>query len=299
MEEYRQKGFLNSNFKIFHLKDDSSDKKLHEFEFHYHAFHKLLILLKGNVTYHIDGRAYKLEPYDIVLVHAGEIHRPQIDDGGEYERIIIYISDEFIRSYNTNSFSLCDCFSKAKETDSSVIRIKSLATSHLYRTITELEDVSSELANEKEAYANELYEQVKFLEFMIQLNRAVRNEKINYIATSAPNKKILEIMSYIEKNINDDLSIDKIASAFYIDKYYLMHLFKEEAGCTVGQFINEKRLSKVDELMRQGVSISEACYQCGFQNYSTFSRAYKKYFGCSPKDKSRQNIAASYKFEQK
>ena len=76
MEQYEQKGFLNSSFKIFHLKD----RKLRDFTYHYHAFHKLLILIKGNVTYHIDGRSYRLEPYDIVFVHAGEVHRPQIEE---------------------------------------------------------------------------------------------------------------------------------------------------------------------------------------------------------------------------
>ena len=106
MEQYEQKGFLNSNFKIFHLKD----RKLREFSYHYHVFHKLLILIRGNVTYHIDGRAYRLEPYDIVFVPAGEVHRPQIEEDCEYERIIVYISDEFINSYRNEEYDLSACF---------------------------------------------------------------------------------------------------------------------------------------------------------------------------------------------
>lgn len=291
MEAYEQQGFLNSNFKIFHLKDTT----LREFKFHYHAFHKLLILLKGNVAYHIDGKSYRLEPYDIVLVHAGEIHRPQIEEGCEYERIIIYISDEFIRSYSSGAYNLNACFVKAKETGSSVLRVKALTSSRLYRTICDLEEACNEQASGEEAYAGELYEQVLFLEFMIHLNRAVRNDKIAYLATQVPNQKIVQIMGYIEEHLQENLSIEKIAGAFFIDKYYLMHLFKEEAGCTVGQYLTGKRLQQADELMREGKSITEACFTCGFQNYSTFSRAYKKYFGCSPKDKSRQNITATYR----
>ena len=117
MEQYDQKGFLNSSFNIFHLKD----RKLRDFTYHYHAFHKLLILIKGNVTYHIDGRSYRLEPYDIVFVHAGEVHRPQIEEDCEYERIIIYISDEFIRSYRNEEYDLNACFDRARSTGSSVL----------------------------------------------------------------------------------------------------------------------------------------------------------------------------------
>lgn len=289
MQQYEQKGFLNSNFKIFHLKDS----QLRDFRYHYHAFHKLLILIKGNVTYHIDGRAYRLEPFDIVLVHAGEVHRPQIEEGCEYERIIIYISDEFIRSYRNEQYDLNACFAKAKETESSVLRVKSLVTSRLYQTICDLEEASSR----QDDYAAGLYEQVLFLEFMIHLNRAVIDDRIAYPATQAPNEKIVQVMKYIEAHLREELSIDSIAGKFYLDKYYLMHLFKEETGRTIGNYITGKRLQQADELVREGKSITEACYACGFQNYSTFSRAYRKYFGCSPKDKNRQNISATYRLE--
>jgi len=287
MEHYEQEGFLNSDFKIFHLKDI----KMREFAYHYHAFHKLLILIKGNVTYHIDGRSFRLEPYDIVFVPAGAVHRPEVEAGIEYERIIIYISDEFIRSYRTEEYDLSACFARARETGSSVLRVKSLITSTLYHTICELEGASLQ----HDEYASRLYEQVLFLEFMIHLNRAVIDDKISYPAMQAPNSKVAEVMRYIEGHLCEELSIDALAGTFYLDKYYLMHLFKEETGSTVGGYITGKRLARADELVREGKSISEACYASGFQNYSTFARAYKKYFGCSPRDKSRQNISATYR----
>ena len=74
MPEYKKVGYLTSSFKLFHLKDQN--KK--EFSYHYHDFHKILILLNGDITYCIEGRSYQLAPNDIVLVHAGEVHRPII-----------------------------------------------------------------------------------------------------------------------------------------------------------------------------------------------------------------------------
>lgn len=71
MPEYKKVGYLTSSFKMFHLKD----RERHEFSYHYHDFHKILILLRGDVTYCIEGRTYELQPEDIVLVHAGEVHR--------------------------------------------------------------------------------------------------------------------------------------------------------------------------------------------------------------------------------
>ena len=67
MPEYKKVGYLTTDFKMFHLKDE----EMRTFHYHYHDFHKILILLNGDVTYCIEGRSYDLKKNDIVLVHAG------------------------------------------------------------------------------------------------------------------------------------------------------------------------------------------------------------------------------------
>ena len=69
MGGYNKRGYLNSDFKIFHLTDQIST----EFEFHYHEFHKITIFISGNVQYFVEGKTYPLEPYDIVLVNRNDI----------------------------------------------------------------------------------------------------------------------------------------------------------------------------------------------------------------------------------
>ena len=67
MPEYKKIGYLTTNFKVFHIKDSSR----REFSYHYHDFHKILILVGGYVTYCIEGHNYELATDDIVLVRAG------------------------------------------------------------------------------------------------------------------------------------------------------------------------------------------------------------------------------------
>ena len=76
--------------------------------------------------------------------------------------------------------------------------------------------------------------------------------------------------------------IDLIAGQFYISKYYMMRLFKQETGYTLGQYISQKRLLLAKELLSSGVPGTQVCYDCGFKDYSTFSRAYKQLFGVTP-----------------
>ena len=60
---------------------------------------------------------------------------------------------------------------------------------------------------------------------------------------------------------------------------------REETGYTIHSYISEKRLLLAQQLLQRGYSLANAAEECGYQDYSTFSRAYKKRFGRSPSEK--------------
>ena len=174
MEQYEKKGYLNSEFRLFHL----TDQETKEVDYHYHDFDKITIFIRGKVNYMIEGRSYDLKPYDIVLVKQGDIHRLTVDNSCPYERIIVYISPNFMNAYQTDNYDLSYCFQKAAKEHSNVLRIPSFEKSSLFRSISQLEHSFTD-----GGYASELYRQVMFLEFMIHLNRAVRKNRLEYIDT--------------------------------------------------------------------------------------------------------------------
>ena len=273
MAEYEKKGYLNQDFRIFHLVDESQ----REFSYHYHDFYKLVIFIRGDVTYCIEGKSYELAPYDMVLVNAGEVHRPIVHSLRPYERIIIYISPQFLQSYRQADYDLGLCFEKVRKEQSNVLRMPSMKNSKLYQVCRELESSFKDTD-----YASGLYQNILFLEFMIQLNRAAVHDALDFTETAAANDKILNILSYINEHLTEDVSIDLLAEHFFISKYYLMHSFTEETGYTIGNYLSAKRLRYAKELISGGMPVTQACFECGFKNYSTFSRAYKKNFKVPP-----------------
>lgn len=273
MSAYEKRGYLNQDFRIFHPKDTVN----REFSYHYHDFYKILIFLRGDVTYCIEGKSYELSPYDIVLINTGEIHRPIIQSTKIYERIILYISPDFLRSCAPDTDSLELCFQHTRQQHSNVLRIPSIKNSRLFRTLKEMEQT---LQNDD--YGNELLLNALFLEFMVHLNRAAVHNTLSFIPTLEANDKILSVLSYINEHLTENISIDFLAETFFTSKYYLMHAFKKETGYTIGNYLNIKRLRYAKELIQSGSPVSQACFECGFRNYSTFSRAYKKQFGSSP-----------------
>ena len=269
MDSYSKRGYLNSDFRIFHLVDNLSQ----EFEYHYHEFHKITIFIKGNVQYFVEGKAYDLRPYDIVLVNRNDIHKLSVDNSIPYERIIVYISPSFIEAYQTPDYDLSFCFQKAKKEHSNVLRVQSLEKSSLFKITTRLERSFSDTE-----YASELYRQILFLEFMIQLNRAARKDTLEFLDTALYNTKIVDIMHYINENITDNLEIDTLSHKFYISKYYMMRLFKSETGYTINNYITYKRLLLAREFISQGTPSPQPVLIVDFMIIPLFHVPTKKSF---------------------
>ena len=271
---YEKKGYLNEEFKIFYL----SDNDFLQYDFHYHDFHKIMLFLQGNVTYHIEGKAYPLEPGDTVIVHSGDIHKPVLNDNSTYERVIIYLSDEYLSSLSTDACDIKSFIEYSKQKNANVIRQSSSAYYDNLKIITNklIQNLKSQ------DFGSEILTKAILTELLVALNRLCLTNDDKLFGMNISNSNILAVIEYINKNLSEDLNIDLISKEFFMDRYYLMHLFKKETGFTINNYITYKRLSHFNELTKKGLQITEACFECGFKSYSTFSRAYKKYYNTSP-----------------
>ena len=266
---YEKRGYLNEDFRLFHL----ADNNLGPMDYHYHTFHKIIILLAGRTGYAIEGERYALQPGDFVLVGRGSIHRPEVERGTFYERMILYISPEYLARYRTADCDLEACFRRAQSDFHYVYRSGS------GDQIKPLLQALEKALNEKE-FGADLLSRAVFLQLMIEINRTTARKR--YITASAGDSKIVSILQYLNLHLTEPLSIDELASRFYISKYHMMRRFKEETGYTIHSYIAEKRLLLARQLLSTGQPVTEVCYQAGYQDYSTFSRAYRKRFGASP-----------------
>lgn len=263
---YEKKGYLYDDFRMFHLKDDVGK----QYEYHYHDFYKILICISGTVTYNIEGRSYRLKPYDIVLVNRNDIHKPVVEAGDDYERVIFYISKEYLDRHKGEDYELAYPFRLASQKQVNVLRFPAVTNTRLMEVVRAMEQNAKE-----NAYAGKLYANVLFMEFMILLCRACAEYPGCFSSNVTYNQKMIDILRYINDHLSGELSVETIAEHFFISRYHMMRQFKEETGYTIHQYITEKRVLKAKGMIQAGMSATQACYACGFQNYSTFSRAYK------------------------
>jgi len=288
-----KKGYLNEDFRFFHLKD----KKSEEHTFHYHDFNKIVIFISGSVTYAIEGKYYKLRPWDILFVGRNELHRPIIDPSEFYERIIIWVNSDFLKKQSTEDGDLLTCFNIAVKEKLNLFRLSSENLLLIKEILFSLEK-----AIKDKNFGGRQSQNAYFIELIVYLNRLVLGTKIKRDEKDIQyDERIVNILSYINENLTSDLSIENIAAKFYINRYYLMHNFKNQTGYTLHNYILEKRLAKTAGLIKDGIQAIRASEQCGFNDYSSFVRAFKKSFGLSPKQyfKAIKEIQHSYSKDSK
>ena len=269
---YEQRGYLHEEFRLFHLRGPMEETV----DWHYHTFHKIIVFLSGSASYGIEGRTYPLQPGDMVLVSRGCIHRPEAAPGAPYERMILYISPEFLRQNSTDGCELETCFSLARTQFDFVVRPGTRKK--------ELLDIlrALERACAVPDFGQALLAKGLFWQFLVQLIRGMRAHDLSYAQPGAEDEKIVAILRYLSAHLTENISIDDLAARFFISKYHMMRRFRAETGYTIHNYLITKRLLLARELIAGGMPVTQACYACGFGDYSAFSRAYRRQFGQPP-----------------
>lgn len=271
MAEYEKRGYLLENFRLFHLRSASGTKT----DYHYHEFCKILLLISGRGSYFIDSRRYLLSSGDIVLIGSRSVHRPDLAEDAPYERIIIYVSPDFLQQMSTPD---CPLLSLFQGQDGHVLRLKETQRRGVFDLASRLE---AELSHD--AFGRSVFSQAVLLQLLVKLGRSIHDDSTALPRPSVPeNHRVLEIMEYLDRNLAEDLDIDRLAERFFISKFYMMRLFHRETGMTVHAYLTQRRLNQAKSLIGGGMRATDACFACGFRSYSSFTRAYGKYFGTTP-----------------
>lgn len=93
------------------------------------------------------------------------------------------------------------------------------------------------------------------------------------------------VINYCVTHMGDDLSLDAVADALFLDKYYISKLFPAKLGVGYVEFVRSQRISKACEMLKSGdMSITDISYECGFRNQSTFNRVFREMTGMSPRE---------------
>ncbi|MCC3372910.1 response regulator [Cohnella sp. REN36] len=95
-------------------------------------------------------------------------------------------------------------------------------------------------------------------------------------------KVVLMIKQYIKTHLDQEISLQDIASAFYLNSSYLSRLFKEVSRMSFTEYVLHEKTELAIVMMKSGKTLTEISEKLGYLNLSSFTRMFKKVRGSSP-----------------
>ena len=134
------------------------------------------------------------------------------------------------------------------------------------------------------------YAVTQFLTILYELSqcegaRTLATTSYAKVAVEDDSRRILKVKDFISKNYMDDLRLPALANMAGMSPSAFSRFFKMHTSRNLSDYIIDIRLGYASRMLVDTVkSISEICYDCGFNNLSNFNRIFKKKKGCSPSD---------------
>lgn len=243
-------------------------------ELHNHNQYEFFYLRKGNVEFNIEGEIYHVNEGEVVFINYHEYHSLNVKSPDIYDRVVIQTEEIFLNSFvlDTDIFQFIRSKPIGKNNKVSCTAVKTYGLDKLFIKMEELNEEDSETT---------LLIKCSLIELLINLRKAYELEPKQ--ADKKSSALLIKLLAYINDNLSHDLSLDHLASTFYLTKYYICHKFKKEMNISITEYIINKRILLANNLIHHGMTAIEACFETGFKSYPNFYRAFVKVLGRAPK----------------
>lgn len=233
-----------------------------------HSYWELTYVDKGELLTTIDGVSYHLKQGDLIFYAPMQFHTQST-----FEKISSsYLTINFKMNFNHADLLCNKIFSLKRDS---------------YFIVTKLIE---ELSNDN-LYSNDLslcYLKQLIIQMLRLNNSHFHSKPTTHMQQTYENELLNDILLYIDNNIYEKISVSTLCEHFCISTSMLHSLFRKNMNNTAKNYINELKLSKSKELIRNStLTLSEISEMLGFSSIHYFSKKFKSYFNISPTEYSK------------
>ncbi|MCQ6560676.1 AraC family transcriptional regulator [Paenibacillus mendelii] len=253
---------------------------------HTHEYIQIAYVLKGVCNHQLRGKSLTVSRGDIFVISPGTEHGISAIEDKEYEMVLLDFMPILVRDQLKPPFSdtLLPLLQQPEDSKNSPLHLwlhisksKQLLVEHL------LQDIQDEFEHREAGY--EFAVRISLIKLLIMIDREFRKgrRKPARQPSLANQHPIDEVKRYIYDNFSQDIPLEHGAMIANMAPAYFSHIFKKETGQTFIDFMNEVRIERAMELIRQDShTITHIGFQVGFHHLSHFIRTFKKRTGITP-----------------
>ena len=273
---------MESRFVDTHRDVSWSNDRVH---LHSHTFYEVLYCRNTcGAEYLVGSVRYRLQRGDIVLVPPGVSHRPMLPEGmtEPYKRYVLWLSPEFVEI----AFQLFPASEGKDRNDTNLIRTAGTPWEFLgERFRAGVQEAENALPGWEAAVLGNT------LMLVTQIRRAMLDSRVQPLTAEKP-QLLDRVMAYIEGNLGSRITLAEIAHHFYVSESTVSQLFRKKMGVSFYRCVTQRRLIAAKSLIESNIAMEDVSLQVGFQDYSSFYRAFKQEYGISPRQYRKMQMPA-------
>ena len=256
-----------NRFERMYLSYTESDDEAGGSDSHCHEYYEICYMIDGEAAYSVEGKKFFVVPDSLLLIPANSYHQWIYPTDKISHRICLHFLPEifqkperefYLSMFDEPGFLLNESRQKID------FFIKTIDECKLF-----------EAAQQRQAAKVRLASLLHTISYMKSTNNAM---------PVVLDRRIGQVIAYIGEHFQEELTLDNLAERFLLNKNHLNVLFHRVVGTPIKKFVNIKRLGAAHQEILQGKSLGDAASSAGFNNYATFFRAYKSFYGYQPSE---------------
>jgi len=247
------------------------------FYWHFHPEYELVYIEAASGTRHIGEHISTYEKNDLVLIGSNIPHL-NFDYGIKttYRKVVVHLKKDFIENHISGVPELnpiTQLFEKSKYGLAFSGKVKRQIGEKLFHFV----------------HLNDFQRYIQMLEILDMLANIPNPELLheqpyNNKVSEREQGRLRAIYAFVDKNYHKKINLDEVAAISNMSKEAFCRYFKKVSKYTFIEFLNRYRISQSKRILISGKSVSDACYQSGFESLSYFNRTFKKITTENPRD---------------
>lgn len=230
---------------------------------HIHPHLEFIYMQEGSSIAVVDDKKFLIETGDIFLSFPNQIHFYQ-PDSALYCQVLIFAPD---------------LFSDLKECFKTQVPVSPIIKKHLLPsdTCSILEKI------QKKIYSDSSFELITAKGYLMALLGNIL-PLMELVDAPTHHDSLKNLLAYCSENYTEPITLDSLAAALHLNKYYVSHLFKERMNMGFTDFVNNLRIEHACNLLSQDTNITDVAFSSGFSSIRTFNRVFSQNIGMTPRD---------------